>query len=225
MKKISSIAALALLVASASFAQTNQVLSKNAVGYIKMDIPKGLTLAQNPFIALSSPIAISNTFAGLPNSSKIAFWNGSSYNTINRGLSGWGTGGSNVLQRGYAFWVSVPTTAASNSYTVFIMGEVPDSVTAPTTPVSAIPGLNLLGNPYPVADKWTNMPFAKSAPNNSKLALWPSGGSAYVTYNRGLSGWGAATNVTIEPGQGFWVQYPVSFVATNFSVVKPYTWP
>lgn len=224
MKKITAILLGTLIASSAALAQTNQVLSKNAVGYIKIDFPKGLSLVQNVFEPITAPIAISNTFATLPNSSKVFLWNGSGYVTYNKAaFGGWGAAGSNILQRGSAFWVEIPQAAASNSYSVFIMGEVPDSTTAPSTTLGVVPGLNAKGFPYPVSERWTNTTIAKVAPSGTKLHIW--NGTGYATYNKAaFGGWGANT-VTLNPGQGFWIEWPVAAAATNWNVSKPYQWP
>lgn len=220
MKKITAILLGTLIASSAALAQTNQVLSKNAVGYVKINLAKGFNMIQNSFDSLGAPIAISNTFASLPNQSRVHFWNGSTYVTIGRTLGGWGAAGSNVLNRGQGFWVEIPQAAASNTYTVFLMGEVPDDA---TKVVSVIPGFNMVGVPYPVATKFGDTRYAAVAPNQTRLHVW--NGTGYDTYSRTLGGWGATTNLVLQPGQGFWMQYPVSFVATNLNLSKPYTWP
>lgn len=220
MKKISAILLGTLIISSAALAQTNQVLSQNAVGYVKVELAKGFNMIQNQFEPLGAPIAISNTFAGLPNSSRVHFWNGTAYVTISRTIGGWGAAGSNTLARGQGLWVQIPQTAVSNNYTVFMSGEVPDDA---TTVVGTMAGFNLVGVPYPVSTKFGQTPFATVAPNSSRLHVW--NGTAYNTYSRTIGGWGAATNVSLEPGTGFWIQYPVSFVSTNLNLAKPYTWP
>lgn len=222
MKKITAILMGTLIAITASFAQTNQVLSKNAVGYVRVDLPKGLSLVQNVFNPIGAPIAISNTFSTLPNNSKVHIWNGGTYSTYNKAAIGaWGSNGSNQLARGTGFWVEIPQTAASNSYSVFLMGEVPDNT---NTVVSLTAGLNMKGYPYPVSEKWTNTALAKASPNNTKLHIW--NGSGYATYNRAaIGGWNSSSNVVLNPGQGFWVEFPGTAASTNVSITKPYQWP
>jgi hypothetical protein len=222
MKKITAILLGTLIASSAALASTNQVLSRNAVGYVKVDFPKGFTLVQNTFNPMGAPIAISNTFASLPNNSRVHIWNGAGYSTITKAaLGGWGAGGSNLLQRGSGFWIEIPQAAASNSYPIFFMGEVPDDA---STVVPLTAGFNMKGYPYPVSDKWTNTPIAKASPNNSKLHIWT--GSNYNTFTRAaLGGWNSASNVVLNPGQAFWVEFPSAASSTNVSVTKPYTWP
>lgn len=223
MKKTTAILLGTLIASSAALAQSN-VLSRNAVGYIKHTMGAGFSVLQNTFETMGAPIAISNTFASLPNNSRVYLWNGSSYQTFSKNFLGVWSGGSNTLNRGSALWVEIPASVGTNTYDVFMMGEVPDSVTAPATLVGAGPGFSFVGFPYPVATAWSNTEFAVSAPNNSKLHVW--NGSSYQSFSKNFLGsWGAGASYVLSPGQGFWLEYPISASSTNISVTKPYQWP
>lgn len=221
MKKLLIVTLVILSVAAIAFGQ--QVLSRNAVGYQQITLTKGqLALIRHDFERLDTSLAISNVFASLPILTRVFLWNDSqtAYVSINRGPLGWGTQGSNELYRGRGLWALVPSTAVSNEYQVFLMGEVPDRFTAPTTTVSILPGVKLTGYSYPVDIKWTNTTLARSAPVGSRIHVW--GGAGYSSYNRGPLGWGSGTNLVLTPGMGFWVQWGS---ATNWAEAKPYTWP
>lgn len=222
MKKIMAVTA-AIVLAASLVAWAQQVLSRNAVGYQRVTLAKGsLSILRHDFEPLDTPLAISNVFAGLPLNSKVFLWrpDQSGYIIATRGLTGWGTDGSNILTRGRGFWVQIPVSAASNFYDVYLMGEVPDRFTAPTSVVAVAAGLTLAGYPYPVEIAWTNTTLAKMAPMGSKLFVWD--GTNFIPYTRGLTGWGAATNLLVRPGMGFWLQWAS---ATNWTEAKPYTWP
>ncbi|MBU1695206.1 MAG: hypothetical protein KKC51_14760 [Verrucomicrobia bacterium] len=221
MKKLLLVTLGVLSVVAIAFGQ--QVLSRNAVGYQQVTLTKGqLALIRHDFEELDTALAVSNVFASLPINTRVYLWNDTqtAYINIGRGAGGWGTQGSNELYRGRGFWVLVPASAVSNEYQVFLMGEVPDRFTAPTTTVAILPGIKLVGYPYPVEMKWTNTTLAKSAPIGTRLYIW--GGNAYSNYGRGPGGWGSGTNVMLTPGMGFWVQLAS---LTNWSEAKPYTWP
>ena len=221
MKKLIIVTLVVISVAAVAFGQ--QVLSRNAVGYQQVSLPKGqMSLIRHDFEELDTQLCISNVFASLPQGSQVNLWkeDQTGYITINRGLAGWGASGSNLLLRGRGFWVKIPSTAPSNAYQVFLMGEVPDRFSAPTTTISVLPGAKLAGYPYPVDIKWTNTTIAKAAPSGSKIHVW--NGASYVTYNRGLGGWGSGTNLMITPGMGFWLQWGSG---TTWTETKPYTWP
>ena len=228
MKKL----ALALLgltiVGSSAFAQTTGVLSRNAVGYVKVTIPKGkLELIRYDFEDITGRgTAITNVIGDqVPTDSTVLLWDYADpkYIAINKGSrSGWGTGGTNRLLRGQSFFLKIPATAASNEYQVYLMGEVPDKTTAPTSTVGVVSGLGMYGVPYPVSEYWTNTTLAKQAQNNDFMMIWD--GNQYVAYNKSSrSGWGAGTNVILKPGQGFW--FKTASASSNWSVPKPYTWP
>ncbi|MBP7829357.1 MAG: hypothetical protein KA248_05525 [Kiritimatiellae bacterium] len=224
MKKLLIVMLAIASVAAVAFGQ--QVLSRNAVGYQQITLTKGVfSMVRHDFEDLDTPLAISNVFASLPTSSKVYLWktDQSGYNTITKAaLGGWGAGGTNILYRGSGVWVLVPASAVSNEYQVFLMGEVPDRFTAPSSTVGVAAGFTLSGYSYPVVQSWTNLSIAKQAPVGSKLYIWT--GAGYDTYTRAaLGGWGAAGNaLLINPGQGFWLKWAN---ATNWSELKPYTWP
>lgn len=224
MKKLVIVAGV--MAAVAANAQTNQVLSRNAVGYEKVVVSTGqLVLARNDFNNLGgSPYTVTNLIGNsLPQGSSVLLWDsvGQSYIAENKTRSGWSPG-TNVIRRGAGFFMSVPSAAASNSYDVFFMGEVPDATTAPSTTVNGVTALAMYGFPYPVAQFWTNMNIAKNAVSGDSLLLWDVSSQQYVAHNRTRSGWGTGTNVVINPAQGFWFK---TAATQTWTEVKPYTWP
>ena len=228
MKKITLAIAGLALIGNAVFAQTNTVLSRNAVGYVKATIPKGkLALLRNDFEDITGRgLAITNVIGDqVPTDSSILLWdyNLLQYKAIGKGSrSGWGTAGTNVLARGQSFFLKIPATAVSNEYQVYLMGEVPDKTTAPTSAVGIVSGLGMYGVPYPVSEYWTNTTLAKQAQNNDFVMIWD--GNQYIAYGKSSrSGWGSATNLVLTPGQGFW--FKTASASSNWSVPKPYTWP
>ena len=228
MKKIALVVLLAL-VCSIAYGQT-QVLSRNAVGYVKILGEKGkLTLGRSDFEAMDSAggIQVSNMFGDqLPDNTILYLWNreAAAYKTIAKApRSGWAAAGTTRVARGQGFWIRVSGAAASNEYPVYIMGEVPDRLTSPTTTVTGISGLNMFGFPYPVQGLWTNTDIALKAPVNSILYLWDQSNQAYKTYAKApRSGWTTATNLVLYPGQGFWLRNTGTF---DWAESKPYTWP
>lgn len=216
----------ATIAATASMAQTNQVLSRNAVGYEKFDIATGtLALVRADFNDLSGAnLTVTNLLGSqLPQGTTVFIWdrNAAIYKSESRGRSGWNPG-TNVISRGAGFWIQLPAVAPSNNYSVYMMGEVPDSVTAPTTTIANITGFDLLGLAYPVATTWTGTTLAAGAPSGANLFIWDQNAQTYASYSRGRSGWNTPANFTIQPGQGFWFQ---TTATQTWSQVKPYTWP
>jgi len=230
MKRIALLVVLLALVGSIAYGQT-QVLSRNAVGYVKILGEKGkLTLGRSDFEAMDSAggIQVSNMFGNqLPDNTTLYLWNRSAatYKSFSKTTrAGWGANGTTRVARGEGFWIRVPDTAASNAYPVYIMGEVPDRLTSPTTTVVGLGGINMLGFPYPIQDKWTNTAIAKSAPNNSTVYVWDQTNQAYISYSKSARGaWSAgALDLILYPGQGFWLSNTGTF---DWVESKPYTWP
>lgn len=223
MKKL-ALAILGLTVVGSSvFAQTNQVLSRNAVGYVRIDAPAGsLRLVRHDFIDLAGNQAYVTNVIGaqLAQGSALYLWDLSNqvYQIVNRGLRNWSPT-TNVLRRGAAMFVQ----SSSNS-TVYLMGEVPDATTAPTSKVYGLTGFNLTGVPYPVDTPFTNTPFFQGAAQGD--AFYTFDGTNYGIYNRGLRNWSptSVTNVIIKAGEGFWYQR-AGAGGTNWTFPKPYTWP
>jgi hypothetical protein len=229
MKKSLVLAAGLAILATSSFAQT-QVLSRNAVGYVKVDLlaTNKLHLVRNDFEPLNGPIAISNTLASLPAGSQVLIWDDANQiylAPIIKTAFGWGPGGTNLLRRGQAYFIRTANNSTNvPSYPLYLMGEVPDKNTAPSSTLSVAMGLNMDGYSYPVVQKWTNTQYSKSLPAGSQIIIWDNATQQYLApIIKTAFGWGPSGNaLTINPGQGFFVRATNSFV---FSETKPYTWP
>lgn len=230
MKKLLTAALGLATLASVATAQTNVVLSRNAVGYVKIDLiaTNKLHLIRNDFVGLNGPIAISNALASLPVGTQVLLFdeiNQIYRPPIGRTAFGWGTGGSNRLNRGVAFFVRTPNSATNvASIPLYLMGEVPDKFTAPTSTFSIVQGLNMSGFPYPVSRAWTSTAYSVALPVGSQIIIWNTTNQAYnAPIGKTAFGWGVAGNaLQIAPGQGFFVRATNSFV---YSQAKPYTWP
>jgi hypothetical protein len=236
MKRI-ILTALGLAISvSAASAATNVVLSRNAVGYVRIDLiaTNKLHLIRNDFVGLNAPIAISNALASLPPGTQVILWDKSNQvyqSAIIKSanpLVGWGPGGSNRLERGASFFIRTPN-AATNVSTIplFLMGEVPDKFTAPTTTLTVVQGLNMVGYPYPVSRPWTNTTLAQQLPAGSQIITWNATNQSYnpaiIRPSNPALGWGPLGNaLQISPGQGFFIRATNALV---YSEAKPYTWP
>lgn len=223
MKKILSVVFAVMLVGLMAFGQTTTpVLSRNAVGYVKVIAERGkLVLGRVDFLPLDGSAVASNVFGNqLPNGTQILSYDPSiaAYRIDSKSFAGWST---NInFATGKGFWVKIPLTAASNAYDVFFMGEVPSSSTAPTTTLQIAQGVTQLGFPYPTEVVWTNTALAKAAKRGDQMITWD--GTNYVINSLSFAGW-AFPNMILTPAQGFW--YKTQTPATNWQVAKPYVWP
>ncbi|HDD25297.1 MAG TPA: hypothetical protein ENF52_07665 [Chloroflexi bacterium] len=118
------------------------------------------------------------------------------------------------------FWIKVPDTAASNEYEVYMLGEVPDRFSAPTSTTDIASGSTLVGYMYPSEILWTNTHLARNAVIGDMMYYWD--GTNYIANNKTFMGW-SDPNLLITPDMGFW--FCTSRSGTNWVEVKPYTWP
>ena len=232
MKK-TALAAVLMVVGSIAHGQVrpaNQGVL-NAVGFVKIVGERGrYTLARSDFEDPNGAggLTVGRMFGEqLPAGTTVYLWNRSAamYKSVSKfPRGGWGAAGTTRVERGAGFWIRVPSTAASNRYPVYLIGNVPDRITAPTTEIPGVSGLNMLGYPYPYPMKWTNTDIARSVPGNSTLYLWDQSNQVYASYMKSARGsWGSRmSNVVLNPGQGFWLRNTGTF---DWVEAKPYTWP
>ena len=235
MKKTLWVAIAGALAATVVAASAQEVLSENAVGYIKRTIPAGGKF-QTFGVPLNSMTEASNVFGRTsvaqeaPRGTTVYFWNltptpGWVQNT--KGLSGWGSAYSNrTVLPGEGFMLKSATTSTL-PIEVTITGEVPD-----TSPLNfGIAGgsnLNMVANAYPVDVIFGQTPLAINSARGSTVFFWDvtanGGAGGWVQNTRGLSGWGTAySNRVVQAGEGFMLKETgTSRVWTN---AKPYTWP
>ncbi|MBN1268809.1 MAG: hypothetical protein JXB04_04420 [Kiritimatiellae bacterium] len=224
MKRLGvAILVITALAACIVFAQTNQVLSRNAVGYTRVVVPKGgLVLVRMDFEDLAGGDLHAADVIGdqMPMGSVVYHYDNGlgGYATDNKTVLGWST--NIIFDRGMGLWLRVPSTAVSNEYVVYLMGEVPDRFTAPTSQVAVASGITQLGYLYPADVLWTNTTLAKNSKLGDVLYWWD--GSNYVANNRSVLGW-ANPNLVLTPSMGFW--FKTTAAATNWIEDKPYTWP
>jgi hypothetical protein len=224
MKKILLASALVLAIAvSAAVAQ--EVLSQNAVGYIKVPLLAG------KFVAVAQPLnnmgKAENKFGEtsiaqeLPAGSTVFFWDTT--------LQGWGGGmksikgwqaaeANKVIAAGEGFFIKSPTNGE-----VTITGEVPDEPTL----TRVIPGNKAFGaiaNPYPVDFKFGESDVAKNASAGSTVFFWDLGLQGWGGGMKSIKGWQAAeANRVVAAGEGFFLKEAEG--VTTLTTQKPYTWP
>ena len=226
MKRTAVLILALVLVGTWAFGQT-QVLSRNAVGYVKVVAEKGKFhfMGHNFLNIDGSMVTITNLLGDqVPIGSTVYVWDpvGQAYVSASRTIAGWGAGGTNVLPPGRGFWLSIPSGAASNYYDIYLMGEVPDRISMSTSTVSVVSGFSMTGYPFPAEEFFTNTTLAKNAQIGDTMYYWTTN-QTYGSLSRTVAGWGiAAQNFKVTPGMGFWYKANAS---TNWQEPKPYTWP
>lgn len=219
----------ALIAAVAATAQT-EVLSQNAVGYIKKTLPAG-----GKFVAMSIPLdSMSNpqivfgetsVAAEAPAGSIVYFWDttGQSWIPGLKSTKGWGPAEANyVLQSGEGFFLKGPPASAID-IDVTITGEVP----ADAMISRGNPGGNAFGtlaNPYPVDFAFGTSDVASNAPSGSIVYFWDLAGQSWIPGLKSTKGWGPAeAGREVQAGEGFFLKAPGGPI--TWDSVKPYTWP
>jgi hypothetical protein len=229
MKKITAILLGTLLASSAALAQTNQVLSRNAVGYIKIPLVSNkLYLVSNPFFNLQAgPIFVSNVFAAVPPGTTISVWNeaSQSYDGYAKSTRGAWVGSALTATLVRADGIFVQTPATNAPVDLFFMGEVPDRFTSPSNQTTRVPGLTVVGYPYPVTMRLTNTAIGQQVPPGTVISVWDSAANSYIGYGKSTRGaWvGSALTAEFSPGQGMVIS--ATNAANSWYETKPYTWP
>jgi len=224
MKKILLASALVLAIAvSAAVAQ--EVLSQNAVGYIKVNLPA------NKFVSVAQPLnnmgKAENKFGETslaqeaPQGSIVFFWSPTSQGWSGglKGAKGWAPAQSNkVVAPGEGFFLKSPKDTE-----VTITGEVPDEPSLDRV----IPGGGAFGsvaNPYPVDFKFGESDAAKNASQGSIVYFWSLDGQGWSGGLKGAKGWAPAqSNKVVAAGEGFFLREKET--VTTLTTQKPYTWP
>lgn len=224
MKKILLASALVLAIAvSAAVAQ--EVLSQNAVGYIKVNLPAG------KFVSVAQPLnnmgKAENKFGEtsiaqeLPQGSTVFFWSpeGQGWSGGGKSAKGWAPGQSNkVIAAGEGFFIKSPQDGE-----VTITGEVPDEPSLDRV----IPGNKAFGslaNPYPVDFKFGESDVAKNASQGSTVFFWSIDGQGWSGGGKSAKGWAPGqSNRVVAAGEGFFLKEAEG--VTTVTTKKPYTWP
>jgi len=230
MKKTMWIAMAAAFAASIVAASAQEVLSANAVGYIKKTLPANAKLIMVS-VPLNSMTETSNVFGRTslaqeaPQGSTVYFWDTvlQQWAPGSKGSKGWAGAQSNrVVLAGEGFFLK-GSNAAPSAVDVTITGEVPDSDPI----VRAIPGSGAYGtlaNAYPVDMKFGESDVAKNATTNSVVYFWDETNQQWAPGSKGSKGWaGAQSNRVVVAGEGFFLKEAQT--VTIWTNTKPYTWP
>jgi len=226
MKKI--LATLLAVSMTAGIVNAQQVLSRNAVGYVKVDIEQQkLYLITVPFENMNDPDGqhiFTNLLSVVPGGTIVSVWDepNQTYNSFTRSGRGvWDAAAQTAkVDRGDAMFIRMPASAPSTN--LFLTGEVPDS---DTLQERTTPGLTFLGYPFPASVGFTNSALAINVPNGGIVSYWDPIATNYISFTKSGRGvWdGAAQVATIEPGQAFIIRS--ASAPNSWSEIKPYTWP
>ncbi len=227
MKKLMSLVALAV-VASVVAASAQEVLSANAVGYVKRAIPAGkLQIVSVPFENISSETGTykfgeTQIAQDLPQGSSVMFWSEESQVWSGGGKSakGWAAAQANKeLAPGEAFFVKNNSGA---DLEVTAAGEVPSDATLSRS-YAGNAALSIVAGPYPVDVRFGDTELADQLPQGSSVMFWNADSQVWSGGGKSAKGWAAAqANKIVSAGEGFFIR---SGSEGTWESVKPYTWP
>lgn len=232
MKRLIGVAAGLAMIAGLATAQTN-VLSQNAVGYVKITVESpptasALYLLSTQWLQIDGT---TNTIAKvlgdqLPNLTQVFTWNGTGYNAPSTYFNGNfvppGTGDT-AINPADGFWIQIPPNTPSTD--IFLLGEVPGANNGfDSNVVQNLGGIQLVSNPYPVNTTWTNIDLAVQLPNLSQLFVY-DGGFGTPSTKLPTGAWNASPDIDV--GEGFFVAVGAGGTGNlaEWVETKPYTWP
>ena len=227
MKKMMSLVALAV-IGSVVAASAAEVLSANAVGYVKRAVPAGkLQIVSVPFVNMANEEDGTYMFGetqiaqDLPVKSTVMFWDAEKqvWGAGSKGTKGGGAAQANhVLTVGEACFV---TNNSDDALDVTAAGEVPDDAELPRAYANS--SLGIMAYAYPVDIAFGDTELAGQLPAKSTVMFWDTERQVWGAGSKGTKGWGAAqANRVVEAGEGFFIK-PAG--EGTWTAVKPYTWP
>lgn len=227
MKKMMSLVALAV-IGSVVAASAKEVLSANAVGYVKRSVPAGkLQIVSVPFVNMANEDTGAYKFGetqiatDLPRGSSVMFWDveKQGWSGGAKGSKGWSAGDANYeLKSGEAFFVK---NGGTDDLEVTAAGEVPDDATLARSYASG--ALAIMSSAYPVDVKFGDTELADQLERGSSVMFWDTDRQGWSGGAKGSKGWSAGdANYEVKAGEGFFIK-PAG--EGTWTAVKPYTWP
>ena len=227
MKKLMSLVALAV-VGSVVAASAQEVLSANAVGYVKRAVPAGkLQIISVPFDNIASETGTykfgeTQIANDLPQGAGVMFWSTENQGWSGgvKGAKGWNAAMANrELAVGESFFVK---NNGSDDIEVTAAGEVPSDAVLRRAYVGGS-ALTTVASGYPVDVAFGDTEIANQLPQGAGVMFWSTENQGWSGGVKGAKGWNAAmANRIVSAGEGFFVR---SSAEGTWEAVKPYTWP
>ena len=227
MKKLMSLMALAV-VASVVAASAQEVLSANAVGYVKRTVPAGkLQIVTVPFDNIASEdgsykFGETQVAQEAPKDTTVMFWDpeSQSWDAGSKGKKGWDEAQyEHPLIPGEAFFLKNPD--ATQPLEVTAAGEVPSN--AQLSRSYAQGGLSIVAYAYPVDVKFGDTELADQLVKDDQVMFWDAETQSWDAGSKGKKGWDEAqAEHIVQAGEGFFIK---AANGGTWEAVKPYTWP
>jgi hypothetical protein len=201
---------LALSVAAAALASSaSAAVSSNIVGYVKLNLKKGLNLVGNPLNNTAANGNLVSTIFGAIDCS-ILRWNGTGFTSTDIIAGGGVFGGEDfALVPGVGVFVDVQADASVTT--------VGDALLTGSTPINA--GNNFVASIVPIAGTATALGLEPT--DGSTVLTWANGVGGYTAYDAIGGGAWLGDEPSFTVGQGLVVQVPAN--GTDFTWTKTFT--
>ena len=185
-------AAVSAVGLSSSMAQ--QVFSVNAVGFVNVSIPKGLSMVANPLKAASN--TVKDLFAGVPDGTTIYKYDGTQFSINTLDFGDWGTP-DQLLTPGEGAFVSAPSPI-----TVTFVGEVMQG--SLSNPIDGPNKLSIKSSQVPQAGKLV-ADLGFPAVDGDTVYQYNNAAGGYDIHGLDFGEWGGGEPV-IALGEAFFVR-------------------
>ena len=173
-KILAGILAVSMTAGLVSAQEPDPVLSRNAVGYVKLEVDESkIYLVSTPFSNVATGTDDHNLLdlvGNLPNLSAVTLWDEETQQYIGFTKSArgaWSAGAETAtITRGQSMFIRMPSAVASTN--IVLMGEVPDS----DTEGSRTTGISFKSYPFPVDKPFLETALASNAPNLTVVSAW-----------------------------------------------------
>ncbi len=179
--------------------------ARNMVGYIKVEVPAGLSMMSVPFEPVGGgAFTLEAVLGNAPADTVLLLFTGSGYEVYNKDAdAGWqddngDDAGNLTLPRGGGFWI---WNVSGNPFNVVLRGQVP------TQPISQNleTGLQIVSYGFPSAAPLSS--YGPSNPEDGDM-LMVFAGSTYTIYTYVDGEWvdddGNPAGLVFEPGKAYW---------------------
>lgn len=229
-KKLWILLGAALVASVLAASAQSEVLSQNAVGYVKKTLPAGgkLVAVSYPLESMTSQDIVfgeTSLATEMPVGSYVHFWDevNQSWEPGVKAGKGWAAlQAQKVIAPGEAFFIQGNPAGAAD-VEVTMTGEVPTDASM----ARAIVGGNALGtvgNPYPVDFIFGTSAVAEDAPVGTYVHFWSIDNQSWEPGVKAGKGWAALqASKVVEAGEGFFLQQPGA--GDTWVATKSYTWP
>ena len=225
MKKTLWIAIIGALAASVIAASAQEVLSGNAVGYVKVDISNTFTVINMPFDDMSGgPTMFTNTIgpqvAGV--GAVLYVWTGEIWDPKRYERGNWNNAAGVALEPGVAYFLKRPTSWTGTS-NITLTGEVPEATNTQRS-VRGSGNFDMVSFAYPAEVKFTNTLLAAQG-GGVGAAIYTWTGSIWDPRRYERGNWNNAANLTLKPGVGYFFKAATAGAGFTWRQLRPYTWP